>query len=322
MNLRRRQFLHLAAGALGLPNVAVAQGYPTRAIRIVVGFPAGGNSDLFARMAGEFLSARLGQPCIIENRSGAGGNIATETVLKSPPDGYTLLLTTAADAWNATLYRNLKFDFVDDIAPVAWINRAIGVLVVNPSLSPKTASDFIAYTKANPGKISVATAGVGSAPYIYAKLFKSLAGVDILEIPYRGDAPALTDLIGGQVQAYFVNLGAAIEHIKEGRLRALAVTTAARAEALPGVPSLGEFVPGYDADGWSGIVAPKGTPVYVVERLNMAINEGLADPVIEARIMNLGSVATPTTPGKFGNFIREFSEKWRRIIQTANIKVE
>jgi tripartite-type tricarboxylate transporter receptor subunit TctC len=320
----RRQLLQLAAGAVATasPRYAFALDYPVRPVRIVVGFPPGGVNDIYARLAGQLLSERLGQSFVVENRPGAGGNIGTETVVKAMPDGYTLLLASAADAWNMSLYDNLKFNFIDDIAPIARINLGVGVLVVNPLFPPKSVPGLIAYAKANPGKVNVASAGVGTAPHVYWELFKSMTGVDMLHVPYRGDNPALTDLIGGQVQVYFSNMGASIEHIKAGRVRSLAVTSATRAQALPSVPTLAEFVPGYDATGWTGIGAPKNTSAEIVDKLNRALNDGLADPNTQARIMNLGGAAVPMTPADFRSFIIEFTGKWAKVIRAANIKVE
>jgi tripartite-type tricarboxylate transporter receptor subunit TctC len=325
MKVRRRQFLQFAgaiAAAFSLPQRASALDYPVKPVRIVVGFPPGGVTDMYARLMGQVLSEWLGRSFIVENRPGAGGTIATESVVRATPDGYTLLLANASDSWNATLYDNLRYKFIDDIAPVASITRGMGVLVVNPSFPAKTVPEFIAYAKANPGKIAVASSGVGSSPHVYWELFKSMTGVDGLHVPYRGDAPALTDLLGGQVQVYFSNMPPVIEHIKAGRLRALAVTTATRVEMLPDIPALPEFVPGFEGTGWIGIGAPKNTPAEIIDKLNREINAGLADPKIKARITELGGVPTPMTPTDFGRFIVEYTGKWAKVIRAANIRAE
>ena len=275
MKLPRRQFLHLAAGAAALPavsRIAWAQAYPTRPVRIIVGFAAGGAADIIARLIGQWLSERLGQPFVIENRPGAGSNIATEAVVRAPPDGYTLLLVGTANAINATLYDKLNFNFIRDIAPVAGIIRVPNVMVVNPSVPAKTVPEFIAYAKANPGKINMASGGIGTAAHVSGELFKMMAGVDMVHVPYRGAAPALTDLLGGQVQVMFASMPSSIEHIRAGKLRALAVTTATRSEALPDIPTVGEFVPGYEASAWYGVGAPKDTPAEIVDKLNKEIN--------------------------------------------------
>src|SRR5262249_6101664 len=269
--LGRRQFLHLAAGAAALPampRIARAQTYPTRPVRIIVGFPPAGNNDLHARLIAHWLADRLRQQFIVENRAGAGGNLATEAVVRAAPDGYTLLEASSADAWNATLYDNLKFNFIRDIAPVASISLTMGILVVHPAIPVKTVSELIAYAKTNPGKITVASAGVGSAPHIYWELFRTMTGVEMLHVPYRGGGPALTDLLAGQVQVMFPTLGSSIEYVKSGKLRGLAVTGATRSEALPDIPRVGEFMPGYEASGWQGIGAPRNTPTEVVDKLN------------------------------------------------------
>ncbi len=322
---RRRQFLHLAAGAAALPAVsrfAWAQAYPARPVRIIVGFAAGGATDIFARMSGQWLSERLGQSFVIENRPGAGSNIAAEAVVRASPDGYTLLMVSSANAINAALYDKLNFNLVQDIAPIAGINRATYVMAVNPSFPAKTVPEFIAYAKANQGKINMASAGNGSTPHLAGELFKIMAGVNLIHVPYRGGGTALPDLLAGQVQVYFANMASSIEHIRAGKLRALAVTTAARSEALPEVPTVSEFVPGYEASGWFGIAAPKSTSSEIVDKLNKQINEGLADPKMKARLADLGGVPMPMTPAEFGKFIVDETEKWGKVIRAANIKAD
>jgi tripartite-type tricarboxylate transporter receptor subunit TctC len=325
MKFPRRHFLHLAAGAAALPavsRIAWAQTYPTRPVRIVVGFPPGGPTDIAARLVGQWLSQRLGQPFIIENRPGATGNIGTETVVKTPPDGYTLLLVTSASAVNATLYQNLNFDFVRDIAPVAGIMRVPIVMVVNASVPAKTVPEFIAYARANPGKISFASPGNGSVSHLAGELFKMTAGVDIVHVPYRGSAPALTDLLGGQVQVIFDTPVTLVEQIRTGKLRALAVGTAARAEALPDVRPMGDFLPGYEASGWFGVGTPKNTPPEIIEKLNKEINASLADTTIKARLGDLGATVFVASPVEFGKFIADEVEKWGEVIKAAGIKPE
>ena len=325
MTLPRRQFLHLAAGAAALPAVsrfAWAQTYPSRPVRMIVGFAAGGATDILARLIGQWLSERLGQPFVIENRPGAGSNIATEAVVRAPPDGYTLLLVGSPNAINATLYDKLNFNFIRDIAPVASIIRGALVMVVHPSVPAKTVPEFIAYAKANPGKINMASGGIGGITHIAGELFKMMAGVDMVHVPYRGVAPALTDLLGGQVQVIFANLAPSIEYIRAGKLRALAVTTATRSEALPDIPTVGEFVPGYEASSWFGVGAPKNTPAEIVDKLNKEINAGLADPKIKARLADLGGTVLGGSPADFGKLIAEETEKWGKVIRAANIKPE
>jgi len=280
MKLPRRRFLHIAAGAAALAVAspfARAQTFPNRPVRIVSGFPPGGINDTYARLIGQWLSERLGQSFIVENRAGAGGNLASESVVRAAPDGYTLLLATSADAWNTTLYENLKFNFHRDVAPVASLARGVGVLVVHPSVPARTVSELIAYAKDNPGKITVASAGVGSAPHVYWEMFRTMSGVDMLHVPYRGGGPALTDMLGGQVQVYFATMSASIKYIRSGRLRALATTGRSRSAVLPDVPTLAEFLPGYEASIYVGIVAPRSTPTAIVDKLNHEINLGLAD---------------------------------------------
>jgi len=325
MKLPRRNFLHLAAGAAALPAVsrfAWAQTYPTRPVRIIVGFAAGGIADIHARLMGQWLLERLGQPFIIENRPGAASNIGTEAVVKSPPDGYTLLLATSTNAINATLYDKLSFNFIRDIAPVATISRNAFVMVAHPSMPAKTVPEFIAYAKANPGKINIASAGTGSAGHVFGELFKMMTGINTVHVPYRGAAPALADLVAGQVQAYFAPTAASIEYIRAGKLRALAVTTATRSEALPDIPAVNEFVPGYEASGWSGFGSPKGTPTEVIDKLNKEINAGLADPKIKAQLADLGSPALAGLPADFSRLIAADTEKWAKVIKFAGIKAE
>jgi tripartite-type tricarboxylate transporter receptor subunit TctC len=321
----RRQFLHLATGAAALPVVsrfAWAQAYPTRPVRIMVGAPAGGGIDIVARLIGQWLSERLGQPFVIENRPGAGTNIATEAVVRAAPDGYTLLLAFSSNALNATLYERLNFDFIRDIAPVAGVTRVPNVMLVNPSVPAKTIPEFIAYAKANPGKISMASGGIGTPGHVSGELFKMMTGVNLVHVPYRGAAPALTDLLGGQVQVYFPGMTGSIEYIRAGKLRALAVTTATRAEALPDLPTVGEFVPSFEASQWYGVGAPKNTPAEIVDRLNKEINAALADQKIKDRLTDLGGMILGGSPADFGKLIAEETEKWARVIKLAGIKAE
>jgi tripartite-type tricarboxylate transporter receptor subunit TctC len=325
MKFPRRKFLHLAAGAAALPalsRIARAQTYPTRPVRLIVGFPPGGSGDITARLIGQWLSERLGQQFVIENRPGAGATLATETVAKAPPNGYTLLLTGSNDAWNATLYGNLKFNYIRDIVPVASVSRGMGVLVVHPSVPARSVPEIIAYAKANPGKLTVASSGVGSAPHMFWELFRSMTGVDMLHVPYRGGGPALTDLLGGQVQVYFSTLISAIQYIRDGKLRALAVTGSTRADVLPDIPTVGEFVPGYEATGWLGVGAPKNTPAEIVDRLRNEINGGLADPGLKMRFAELGDAVFATSPADFAKLIAEDTEKWAKAIRAVNIKAE
>jgi tripartite-type tricarboxylate transporter receptor subunit TctC len=324
MKLPRRQFLYLAAGAAALPAVsrfAWAQTYPTRPVRIVVTFPAGSTSDLLARPMAQWLQERLGQPFVVDNRPGAGGTIGTEAVVRASPDGYTLLLISGAHTVNATLYDKLSFNFIRDIAPVAGISRETGVMVVNPSVPAETVPDFIAYAKANPGKINMASAGIGASTHVAGELFKMMTGVNMVHVPYRGSPPALTDLLGGQVHVYFGPIAGSIEYVRAGTLRALAVTTAKRSEALPDLPTVGEFVPGYEASAVWGVGAPRNTPAEIVDKLNKEINAGLADPKIKARLELSGTVL-PGSPADFGKLIAEETEKWAKVIRAANIKAE
>jgi len=325
MKLPRRQFLHLAVGAAALPalsRIARAQAYPTRPVRIVVPFTAGSLSDILARPIGQWLSERLGQPFIIENRPGAGGNIGTEAVVKAAPDGYTLLVIASSNAINATLYEKLNFNFIHDIAPVATIIRQPMVMLVNPSIPTKTVPEFVAYAKTNPRKISMASAGNGTAPHVAGELFNMMAGVDMVHVPYRGGAPALTDLIGGQVQVMFATPIVSIEHIRAGKLRPLAVTSATRFGVLPDIPSVGEFLPGYEASVWVGLGAPKNTPTEIVDQLNKEINAGLADPKIKSGLADLGGGAFSSSPADFAKLIAEDTEKWAKVVKFSGAKSE
>ena len=325
MKLPRRKFLHLAAGAAALPalpRVASALDYPTRPVHLLVGFAAGGPLDTSARLIGQWLSERLGQPFVIENRPGAGSNLATEIVARAPPDGYTLLEASAANAWNAALYDNLSFNFIRDIALVAGVRRAAGVMEVNPSVPVRTVPEFIAYAKANPGKINMATGGAGSAPHLYGELFKMMAGVDLVTVNYRGSAPALPDLIAGQVQVMFDVVISSIGHIRAGKLRPLGVTTAARLAVLPDVPPISDFLPGYEASSWDGIGAPANTPPEIIGILNKQVNAALADPTFKARLADLGAEPFVGSPAEFGKFIVDYTEKWGKVIQAAGIKAE
>jgi tripartite-type tricarboxylate transporter receptor subunit TctC len=325
MKLRRRTFLHLAAGAAALPavsRIARAQAYPSRPVRIVVGFPAGGATDIQARLMGQWLSDRLGQQFIIENRSGASGNIGTEAVVRAPADGYTLLQIVTPHAINAALYTNLSFDFIRDIAPVICVARLAYVVVVHPSVPAATLPEFIAHAKANPGRINYGSAGSGTPQNISCELFKMMAGVNLVHVPYRGGAPATTDLIGGHLQVIFCPVSEAIEHIKSGKLRALAVTTAARLDVLPDVPPVGDFVPGYEASGFAGIGAPRNTPADIIALLNKELNAGIADAKVRARIVELGGTVLGGSPAEFATILSEATEKWAKVIKFAGIKVE
>jgi tripartite-type tricarboxylate transporter receptor subunit TctC len=325
MKLPRRAFLRLTAGAAVLPLVprtATAQSYPTRPVRLLVGFPPGGGVDITARLAGQWLSERLGQQFVIENRSGAAGNIATEAAVRAATDGYTLLLATPSNAINASLYKKLSFDFIRDIVPVAGIMRVPLVMEVNPAFPATTVPEFIAYAKANPGKINMASAGTGTSLHMSGELFKILTGVNLVHVPYRGGAPALTDLMGGQVQVIFSVMPETIEYVRAGRLRALAVTTALRSESLPDVPSVAEFVPGYESSSWYGVGAPKGTPAEIVDKLNREVNAALADPKMKARFADLGGMLLPGTPADFGKFVAEETEKWAKVVEFSGAKAE
>ena len=325
MKLPRRQFLHLAAAAAALPavsRIAAAQAYPTRPVHIVAGFAAGGGVDITARLIGQWLSERLGQSFVIDNRPGAGGNIGTETVVNAPADGYTLLLATVPNAVNATLYDKLNFNFVRDFAPVAGIIRVPQVVLVHPSVPAKTVPELIAYAKANPGKVNMASAGNGSAPHMAGELFNVMAGVNMVHVPYRGQGPALTDLLGGQVQVLFATTPGTTDYVKTGTLRALAVTTASRAEVLPDVPTVGDFVAGYEASQWYGVGAPRNTPAEIIDRLNQEINAALADPKMKARFADIGGEALAGSPAAFGKLIAAETEKWGKVVRAANLKPE
>ena len=325
MKLPRRKFLDLAAGAVALPvvaRVARAQTYPIRPVRLIVCFAAGGPSDITARLIGQWLSERLGQSFIIENRPGAGGNIATEMVVRARPDGYTLLEATSTNAWNVALYRNLSFDFIRDLAPVAGVCRYAGVMVVNPSVPAETVPEFIVYAKANPGKINMGSGGAGTPSHLYGELFKKMTGVELVHVPYRGGGPAVIDLLSGQVQVFFGTVSVSIDHIRSGKLRALGVTTSTRMDVLPDVPPMSDFVPGYEASGWEGIVAPKDIPPEIIDTLNKEINAALVDANFKSRLANLGVEPFASSPVEFSNFIVDYTEKWGKVIQAAGIKAE
>jgi tripartite-type tricarboxylate transporter receptor subunit TctC len=323
--LSRRKFIHLGAGIASLSVVAPdarAQTYPTRPPRIISGFPPGGINDTYARLIAQWLSEHLGQQFIVENRTGAGGTIAAEFVARATPDGYTLLLTTSADAWNSSLYANARFNLVRDFTPVASIARGPSVLVVHPSVPAKSTAEFIAFVKSNPGKITVASAGIGSAPHMYWELFRNLSGVNMVHVPYRGSGPVITDLIAGRVLTYFGSMASVIEQIKTGQLRALAVTTATRSTALPDVPPLAETLPGYDASIFVGLSAPRDTPADIVERLNREVNAALADPTFSQRIVNFGDVPLSLSSSAFATLAAEETDKWAKVIRAANIRAE
>jgi tripartite-type tricarboxylate transporter receptor subunit TctC len=325
MNLPRRHFLHLAAGAAAFPavsRIARAQSYPARPVRMIVGFTPGGPTDIAARLMAQWLTERFGQPFVVENRPGAGSNIGTEAVVNSAPDGYTLLVVSTSATVSTTFYRNLNFNFLRDIAPVAGIVRVPLVMVVNPSVPARTVPDFIAYAKANPGKVNMASVGNGTTPHMAGELFKMMAGVDMLHVPYRGASPALTDLIGGRAQVMFEGMLSLIEHIRAGKLRPLAVTPATRSPLLPDVPTVGEFLPGYEASVWFGVGAPRNTPAEIVERLNKEINAGLADPKLKARLGELGGTALVVSTADFGKLFAEDAEKWGKVVRAANIQPE
>jgi tripartite-type tricarboxylate transporter receptor subunit TctC len=325
MTLVRRRFIELLAGASALPfalPIANAQSYPGRPVRIVSGFPPGGISDTYARLIAQWLSEHMGQQFIVENRPGAGGNIAAESVARADPDGYTLLLTTSADAWNSTLYVNNKFNLVRDLVPVAPVSRGPGVLVVHPSLAVKTVAELIAHVKENPGKVTMASAGIGSAPHMFWELFRTRTGVNMVHVPYRGGGPAITDLLAGQVLSYFGTMASAVAQIKAGTLRALAVTAASRLAVLPDVPAMAEVLPGYEASIFVGISAPRGTPAEIVTRLNREINAGVGDDKLRQRIADLGDLPLAMSVAEFGKLAADESEKWATVIRTANIKAE
>ena len=319
----RRQFLHLASGAVALPalsRIASAQTYPTRPVRLVVGFAAGQAIDILARLIAQSLSERFGQQFIVENRPGGGGNIATEAVVRAPPDGYTLLAVGSNNMINATLYEKLNFDFIRDIALVASIYRVPQVMEVNPSFPAKTLPELIAYAKANPGKINFASAGNGSVAHVTAELFKMMAGVNMQHVPYRGAAPALTDLLGGQVHLMFDNMPSSIEHIRAGRLRPLAVTATARLEGLPDVPTVADFLPGFETSAWAGIGAPKNTPAEIIDQLNRETNAALADPKLKARVADLGGMVFPLSPAEYAKRVAEETEKWGKVVKFSGAK--
>jgi tripartite-type tricarboxylate transporter receptor subunit TctC len=324
--LQRRRFLHLAAGLAVLPavsRIAPAQSYPTRPVRLIVGFAAGGGADIVARLLGQRLSERLGQPFIIENRPGAGSNIGTESVVRAAPDGYTLLLVILpANAVNATLYEKLNFNFIRDIAPIAGLTIDANVMEVNPSVPVKSVADFIDYAKANPAKINMASSGIGSAQHIAGELFKTMTGVQMNHVPYRGAAPALTDLLAGQVDVYFDVLTSSIEYIKASKLRALAVTSAARVESLPDIPTVGEFLPGYEASNIRGVGAPRNTPPETIGKLNTEINAALSDPKMKIKLAELGSNVLLGSPEDFGKLVMAETEKWARVVKSSGIKAE
>ena len=325
MKLQRRQFLQLAAGAAALPvtsGIAGAQTYPARPVRLVIGYTPGGSADLTARLMGQWLSERLGQSFVIENRPGGGTNIATEAVVRAAPDGYTLMLVAPANAINATLYDKLNFDFLRDIEPVAGIIRFPNVVVVNPSLPITSIPELIAYAKANPGKLNMASSGNGSTIHMSGELFKMLAGINMVHVPYRGGAPAITDLIAGQVQVMFDNIPTCAEHVKSGKLRGLAVTSTTRSEVLPDLPVVADFLPGYEASAWYGIGAPKGTPPEIIERLNKAVNEILADPKAKARFAELGAFLLPGSAVDFGKLLANETDKWGKVVKFAGAKVD
>jgi tripartite-type tricarboxylate transporter receptor subunit TctC len=325
LEISRQRFLKLIASAVALPTfarIATGQNYPSRPIHIIVGFPPGGAADVTARLIGQWLSERLGQPFIIENRPGAGTNIGTEAVAKSPADGYTLLLVSVANTVNASLYESLNFDFIRDITPVAGLVRGPLVMEVNPSVPATTVPEFIAYAKANPGMINIASAGIGTPGHMASELFQLLTDLDLLDVPYRGGAPALTDLLAGQVHVIFDNLPTSLEYIRAGKLRALAVSTITRSDTLPDLPTVSEFVPGYEVSSWFGIGAPRNTPRQVVDKLNAEINAGLTTPKLKAQLMDLGSSPLIGSPADFGSLIVKETEKWRKVIRAAKIKPE
>jgi tripartite-type tricarboxylate transporter receptor subunit TctC len=325
MKFLRRQFLKLAGiivAAPAFPRLASALDYPTRPVRIVAGFAAGGGVDITARLIGQWLTDRLGQSFVIENRAGAGGNIGTEAVVNAAPDGYTLLLATVPNAVNASLYEKLNFNFIRDIVPVAGIIRVPMVILLNPSVPPKTVPEFIAYAKANPGKVNMASAGNGSAPHMAGELFKMMAGVNLVHVPYRGQGPALTDLLGGEVQVLFATAPGTTDYIATGKLRALAVTSASRAEVLPELPTVADSVPGYETNQWYGICAPGNTPAEIVDKLNKEINAAIADPGMKARFAAIGGEPLPGSPAEFGKLIAEETEKWAKVVRAAGIKPE
>ena len=325
MKLPRREFLRLAGATVALPalsRVARAQTYPTRPVRLIIGYPPGGSADITARLTGQWLSERLGQPFVIESRPGAGTNIATEAAARATPDGYTLFLVAPANAINATLYEKLNYNFIRDIAPIAGIIRFPNVMEVNPSVPVKTVPEFIAYAKANPGKLNFASSGNGSTIHMSGELFKMMTGVNLIHVPYRGGAPALTDLLAGQVQVMFDNVPTSIEHIRTGRLRGLAVTSETRLDALPDLPTVADFVPGYESSAWYGLGAPKNTPAEIIDRLNKEVNAILADPKSKARFVELGASLLPGSPADFGKLVADETEKWGKVVKFAGVKAD
>jgi tripartite-type tricarboxylate transporter receptor subunit TctC len=325
VKLPRRNFLHLTAGAAALSavsRIARAQAYPSRPVRWIVPFGPAGATDITARLIGQWLSERLGQQFVIENRPGAGGNVGTEAVVRAPADGYTLLFVNTANAISTTLYEKLSFNFVRDIAPIAPIVRFPYIMVVNPSVPPKTLPEFIAYAKANPSKINMASPGIGSTPHVNGELFKVMTGTNMVHVPYRSAAAVMTDLLSGQVQLYFGTTASSLEYVRTGKLRALAVTIERRLDALPDIPTVNDFVPGYEASNWYGIGAPRNTPVEVIEKLNKETNAGLADPKLKARLDDLGGIALTGSPADFGNLIADETEKWGKVVKFTGIKPE
>jgi tripartite-type tricarboxylate transporter receptor subunit TctC len=325
MTICRRRFLHLTTGAAAMPalsRIARADSYPSRPVHLIVFYAAGGGNDIIARLMGQWLSQRLGQSFIVENRPGGGGNLGTEYVVHAAPDGYTLLLSSTANVVNASLYNNLDFDFVRDIAPVASISYEPNIMVLNPSVPAKTIPEFIAYAKANPGKINFGSAGIGSSQHMSGELFKMMAGIDMTHVPFRGTAPALQNLLGGQIQLMYASMPATLEHVRSGRLVALGVTTPKRSDVLPDVPSISEFLPGFDAEVYYGICAPKDTPAEIVATLNKEINAAFADPQFKAHLVELGSAVLPGSPADFGKFLANETEKWAKVVKFANIKAE
>jgi len=325
MKFPRRQFLQLLGAAVALPAVpciAIAQAYPSRPVRLIIGYPPGGSADITARLIAQWLSERLGQPFVIENRPGAGTNLATEAAVRAAPDGYTLFLVAPANAINATLYEKLNFNFLRDITPVAGLIRFPNVVVVNPSVPVKTIPEFIAYAKAHPGKLNMASSGNGSTIHMSGELFKMMTGVDLVHVPYRGGAPALTDLLGGQVQVMFDNLPTSAEYVKSGKLRGLAVTSTERSEVLPDLPTVNESVPGYEASAWYGLGVPKETPVEIIDKLNKAVNAILADPASKARFAELGASLIPGSPADFGKFVAEETGKWAKVVKFCGAKAD
>jgi tripartite-type tricarboxylate transporter receptor subunit TctC len=325
MKLPRRQFLHLAVGAAALPavsRIAWAQAYPSRPVRIIVGFAPGGATDIMARLMGQSLSERLGQQFVIENRPGAASNVGTEAVVNAAPDGYTLLVVTSVNAINASLYEKLNFNLIRDVVPVASIHREPFVMEANPSVPVKTVAEFIAHAKANPGKINMASAGIGSGNHISGELFKMMTGVNLVHVPYRGGGPASVDLISGQVQVLFATMSSSIEYVRAGKLRALAVTTATRSSVLPDIPTVAEFVPGYESSFWTGVGAPKNTPAEIVDKLNKEMNATLADPKFKARLADLGGTALSGSPLDFGKFVADETDKWAKVVKFAGVKAD